>query len=100
MNILIAAAAYVFTPVVIPGAASVGTWGINDFGRVIVQTDTTSGVWFHGKFTELPPGPPGFGVTAFGINDAGVIVGSAFDTGGVEHGFVLSGGVYRIFSRS
>ena len=34
------------------------------------------------------------GTEAFGINDAGQIVGNYFDSSGTEHGFLYSGGTY------
>jgi len=35
---------------------------------------------------------------AFGINDAGQIVGFYYDTNVVYHGFLLSGGAYTTFN--
>jgi probable HAF family extracellular repeat protein len=37
-------------------------------------------------------------LTAFGINDAGQIVGFYYDTNVVYHGFLLSGGAYTTFN--
>src|SRR5882762_11882391 len=77
MNVLIVAAAYVFTQVVIAGASSISPWGINDKEQVVVQTDIGSGVYHRGTFTPLPPPPAGLQVLGYGINNAGVVVGSA-----------------------
>ena|SRR2546422_34237 len=103
MNALIVAAAYAFTPVVIPGASSVSIWGINDQGQAIVQTDIgsgVSGVYHGGTFTPLPSAGSGVQLSAFGINNAGVVVGSATTTADPnEKGFILTGSLYRFFSR-
>src|SRR5882762_330718 len=99
MNVLIVAAAYVFTQVVIPGASSISPWGINDKEQVVVQTDIGSGVYHRGTFTPLPPPPAGLQVLGYGINNAGVVVGSAVAADGNEQGFILTGAAYKFFSR-
>src|SRR2546422_6712607 len=103
MNALIVAAAYAFTPVVIPGASSVSIWGINDQGQAIVQTDIgsgVSGVYHGGSFTPLPSAGSGVQLGAFGINNAGVVVGVATTTADPnEKGFILTNSGYKFFSR-
>jgi len=103
MNALIVAAAYVFTPVVIPGASSISIWGINDQGQAVVQTDIgggLSGIYRGGTFTPLPSAGSGVKLFAFGINNAGVVVGSKTTTADPnETGFILTGSVYKYFSR-
>jgi hypothetical protein len=103
MNALIVAAVYVFTPVVIPGATSVSIWGINDKGQAVVQTDigsTPNGVYQGGTFAPLPSAGSGVQLSAFGINNAGVVVGGATTTSDPnEKGFILTGSVYQFFSR-
>src|SRR2546428_3854951 len=103
MTALLVAAAYAFTPVVIPGASSVSIWGVNDQGQAIVQTDIgsgVSGVYHGGTFTPLPSAGSGVQLSAFGINNAGVVVGSATTTADPnEKGFILTGSLYRFFSR-
>ncbi len=42
----------------------------------------------------VPGSPSSGGTVAFGINDAGQIVGDYIDAGGTFRGFLLSGGVY------
>src|SRR6266852_6693842 len=103
MIALIVAAAYVFTPVVIHGASSISIWGINDKGQAVVQTDIGSGVsglYQGGTFTPLPSAGSGVRLFAYGINNAGVVVGSATTTADPnEKGFILTGSVYKFFSR-
>jgi len=98
MNALIVASAYVWTQIVIPGAMVVQAFGLNDKGQTAVSTsDGRNGIYQNGTFTPLPAPPPGFQVGAIGINNAGVIVGSAFNPN--EQGFILVGSSYRFFSR-
>jgi len=101
MNALIVAAAYVWTEIVVPGATVVQAFGLNDKGQTAVTTtDGTSGIYQNGTFTPLPAPPPGYQVAAIGINNSGVITGSATTTTNPnEPGFVLVGSVYTFFSR-
>lgn len=98
MLALIAAATYVFTPIVVPGALAT-VWGPNDKGQIPIDTETTSGIWRHGKFTPLPPAKAGYSVGATGINNSGTIVGVATtsDTS-PQQGFILRDGTYTFFS--
>jgi hypothetical protein len=93
------AAIYVFLPVVVPGENVFQIFSINDRGQTMLNTDLSSGTFFRGTYTRLPPPPAGFQLTAFGINNDGVIVGSASPDSGGEQGFILRGTTYTIFSR-
>jgi hypothetical protein len=100
MHALLVAAAYVFTPVVVPGQSIVTLFGPNDKLQVVVTTDQDSGIYQDGTFTPLPSPPPGYQVRAMGINNTGVIVGLA--TTGPDfqaQGFILHGSAYTFFSR-
>ncbi len=95
------ASAYVWTQIVIPGATMMQAFGLNDKGQTAINTsDGRSGIYGGGTFTPLPAPPPGFQVSALGINDAGVITGGATTTTNPnEQGFILVGSSYRFFSR-
>jgi hypothetical protein len=100
MFALLAIAAYVFTPVTVPNAQIFNFFGPNDKGQIALSTTIGSGIWENGNFTLLPPPPKGFAsVTAFGINNAGTIVGEATTPDGHEQGFILIGSTYSLFSR-
>jgi hypothetical protein len=101
MNTLLLAAAYVFVPVVIPGASYFNFFGPNDKGQILVDTfELGTVIYQDGVFTPLPSPPAGYFVTGLGINNAGTVVGAAY-TGPdfLEQGFILTGSVYRFFSR-
>ena len=90
---------YQWTEIVIPGGV-LQSWGLNDRGQVaLTATDGTSGIYENGTFTPLPPPPQGLQVGATGINNSGVITGSAFTEAGTEQGFILRGSTYTFFSR-
>lgn len=102
MHALFLVAAYVFTPVVIPGTSfMVNFSGPNDKGQIVVNPDNVSGIYQDGKFKPLPPPPAGFAITGLGINNAGTVVGVAFKLPDFreEQGFILRGSSYRILSR-
>jgi probable HAF family extracellular repeat protein len=91
------AAAYTFTTIDVPGAASTSANGINNAGQIVGTFDTsgpnarTSGfVYPGGNFTIFDA--PGSATIATGINDAGHIVGFV-QTGpaGIGDGFLYSG---------
>src|SRR5262249_35921281 len=91
---------YQWTEIVIPGTRVLQAWQINDKGQVaLTTTDGESGIYSDGTFTALPPPPEGWQVAALGINNDGVITGSAADVSGARQGFVLHGSTYTIFSR-
>jgi uncharacterized membrane protein len=86
--------------VTVPGQNIVQAFGFNNHGQTMVTTETTSGTYRHGVFTPLPAPPAGMIVTGTGINDAGVITGTAFPSDfSAENGFILDGSTYTFFSR-
>jgi hypothetical protein len=97
---LAAAQDYQWTEIVIQGTTVVQAWQINDRGQVAigVTADGRSGIYENGTFTSLPP-LEGFQVGALGINNDGVITGGATDPAGIQHGFILRGSTYTLFSR-
>jgi hypothetical protein len=101
MNTLLMAAAYVFVPVVIPGASFMANFsGPNDKGQIVVNPDIGSGIYQDGTFTPLPPPPTGSYITGLGINNAGTVAGVAYTAPDfLEQGFILQGSNYRFFSR-
>jgi hypothetical protein len=99
------AADYSWTEILIP---SIGppqpAFGINDKGQVAVTNaaGTVTGIYSHGIFTRLPAPPAGYNtLTAYGINNAGVVTGSALFAacGNCEVGFILTGTTYKFFSQ-
>jgi len=97
---LAGAQGYSWTEIVIEGATVVQAWQINDIGQVAIgaTTDGRSGIYLDRTFTQLPPPPEGFQVLALGINNGGVIAGSATD-GVTSQGFIVVGETYTFFSR-
>src|SRR5262252_5899437 len=78
-------------------------FGINDKGQVAVTNAavTVTGIYSHGIFTRLPAAPAGYNsLTAYGINNAGVVTGSALSAacGYCEVGFILTGTTYKFFA--
>src|SRR3546814_1808000 len=52
-----------------------------------------------GHFSRLPPAPGGRTINGHGINDSGLIVGSADSADGTTtEGFILDGSTYAFFS--
>jgi hypothetical protein len=92
---------YQWTEIVIPGATVFRAAGLNDKCQTAVTTtDGRTGIYRDGTFTPLPPPPQGLQVAAWGINNDGVIIGSAFTIPGTSpQGFILCGSTYRFFSR-
>ena len=73
MIALIAAAAFAFTPVTVPGATIFNFYGPNDKGQIPLSTTIGGGIWQNGNFTLLPPPPSGVAdVEPTGINNDGV----------------------------
>ena len=94
---------YAWTQIVIANATVQTAFGPNDLGQVAIidLTGTVSGIYQNGRFTRLPAAPSGFTVSAYGINNAGVIVGFATTTADShEQAFILKRGQYRFFSRA
>lgn len=82
-----------------PNAANHSTIceGINTTNQVVCSyadsSNLTHGVlWVNGTFTEIPISGA-IQVEAFGINDSGDISGAFEDSMGLEHGYLLKGGV-------
>jgi len=91
---------YQWMEIVIEGTTVVQAWQINDIRQVAISgtTDGRSGIYQDGTFTPLPP-LEGFTVGALGINNGSVITGYATDPAGIQHGFILCGSNYTLFSR-
>jgi hypothetical protein len=89
-----------YTALDAPGARGfTSAAGINAQGDIVGRYQDAPGGALHGfllragSFTTLDfPGAPA--TNAFGIDDAGDVVGSYVDTAGVEHGFLLRSGSY------
>ena len=95
--------AYTWTQIVIPNVTVATAFGPNNLGQVAIidATGNVSGIYQHGRFTRLPNPPAGYRVSAYGINDGGVIVGFATTTSDThEQAFILDHGQYRFFSWS
>src|SRR5690606_33083593 len=97
-----ALADYVFHTVQYPGAVFTDVRGIDNTGRIVgyASLDDVSFFGFSyagGTFTALPATV--YDTSAHGINDAGVIVGSANHVPGPTRGFIFNAGTYAFFSR-
>ena len=95
--------AYTWTQIVLPSGTVGQASGLNDFGQIAVTdvTGTVSGIYQNGRFTPLLTPPAGFLVNAYGINNAGTIVGTASTTTDAHlQAFILQRGKYRFFFRS
>jgi probable HAF family extracellular repeat protein len=86
---------YSFTTIDVPGATGTAPEGINNAGQIVGFDGDTVGTQHGfllsgGIYTpiDVPGALPGT-TRAFGINDAGQIVGDS-----VSHSFLLSGGIY------
>ncbi len=99
------AAGYSWTEILIPSIGPLGAAaGINDKGQVAVTNADASktGIYRNGIFTPLPAPPAGYSkVTAWGINNRGIVTGGAFPPSDPTHeqGFILVGSNYTFFSR-
>lgn len=86
-----------YTAVNFPGATLTQVLGINDNGDIVGTYQLSGKLNFHGfvrrgtEFTKINDPAAGFGTMAFGINNAGTIVGS-YDN---AHGFVYENGKFR-----
>jgi len=98
-------AAYSWTEILIPSIGPMGAaFGPNDKGQVAVQSADFSktGIYRGGIFTRLPAPPAGYNtLAAYGINNAGVVTGSALSAacGNCEVGFILTGTTYKFFAQ-
>jgi probable HAF family extracellular repeat protein len=92
-----------YTTLNAPGAAFTVANGINVDGQIVIYSQPGgSFLLSDGKYTSLrAPGTQSITDTvAYGINDAGQIVGEFFVPNGPnsgDHGFLLSGGIYTRF---
>lgn len=97
------AAGYSWREILIPSVGPIGSaFGPNDKGQVAVTSadGSKTGIYRRGTFAPLASPPSGYQVSALGINNAGVIVGSAFPASDPhEQGFILIGSNYTFFSR-
>jgi hypothetical protein len=93
---------YSWTEILISGKTVTSAFGPNNNRQIAVtNSDGTTGIYRKGVFTPLPTPPPGYQVSATGINDAGVIVGFAYTPPGTTvQGFILAKGQYSFFAWS
>ncbi|HQR12317.1 MAG TPA: right-handed parallel beta-helix repeat-containing protein, partial [Casimicrobiaceae bacterium] len=99
-----AAPTYVFTAIDYPGASTTLLFGLNNAGQLAGLTQVGGeafGFVYGGGFAPVPPPPTSVWpyTTAYGVNDAGVVVGAVSDYAGVRAGFILNGGAYTYFSK-
>ena len=106
-----ALAQYYFTAIDPPGSISTQALGLNDKGVIVGAYSDASGVSYgfvddNGAFTQLAPSSgascgslAGICNQAWGVNNAGAVVGSFFTSDGAEHGFLYSNGNYTTFTQ-
>lgn len=98
----VASAAYVYNTITYPGAVFTDVRGLNNDGQIVGYA-SLDGVNFFafsyeaGVYTPLPATV--FPVSAHGVNDSGVIIGSANNGFGPTQGFIFNAGTYAFFSR-
>jgi uncharacterized membrane protein len=86
-----------YTAVNFPGATMTEVLGINDYSDIVGTYQTPGTLNFHGfrrhngVFTKIDDPSAKIGTMAFGINNAGAVVGT-FDN---QQGFVYQDGAYR-----
>ena len=96
-------ATYVFNTITYPGAVHTEVRGINASGRLVGYASLDGTTFFgftyqSGAFTPLPPAP--FPLIGHGINDAGIVVGTANLTATtLGQGFIHNAGSYAFFAR-
>ena len=95
--------AYVYNTITYPGAVHTEVRGINNNGHLVGYASLDGTTFFgftyqSGVYTPLPPAP--YPLIGHGINDAGVVVGTA-NLGAATSalGFILNAGSYAFFSR-
>ena len=97
-----ASATYVYNTITYPGAVFTDVRGLNNDGQLVGYA-SLDGVNFFafsyeaGVYTPLPATV--FPVAAHGVNDAGVIIGSANAGPGPVQGFIFNAGSYAFFTR-
>ena len=87
---------YVCRAVDIPGSTWTQAGQLNNAGQLVATSDAGSAVYSAGTWTFLPP-IAGDSIAGSGINDSGVITGTAVDASGRQSGFVLNGNTYSFF---
>jgi hypothetical protein len=98
------AASYVFTTIDYPQAVFTDVRGLNNNGQIVGYAFLADQVNFgfvyaNGTYTRLPPGPNGAEISAHGINDSGVVVGTT--TNGQNNiGFIYRDGAYQLYPRA
>jgi len=94
-----AQATYSVVPLTVPGSTMTQLWGVNDAGQVVGGSSVGGFVYSGGTFTFLPS-IEGALPTAFGISNAGLVVGSYFSSPGsnVSNGFLYDGAGYITFN--
>lgn len=92
-------AEYVFTTINYPGATFTDVRGLNNAGEIVGYTNLGGFRYSAGTYSLLPPAPGGLQTSAHGINDDGLIIGSAQPADGSSSvGFILDGTTYAYFS--
>src|SRR3546814_12529745 len=76
---------------------------MNNAGEIVGDAQSASGnfgfKYSGGHFSRLPPAPGGRTINGHGINDSGLIVGSADPADGTTtEGFILDGSTYAFSS--
>jgi probable HAF family extracellular repeat protein len=84
-----------FTSINFPGAAYTGTFGISEFDWNVgwyANTDGSGAAYLDkaGSFVSLRPSGSARPGNVFGVNDAGLVVGSYIDSSNNEHSFLYN----------
>ena len=90
----------------VPGGTFTQTWGINDNGQVAMEVvdelgNPVSYIYqpSTATFVRLPDPQGGLFAGPLGINNSGSVAGAVYPAdGSFQQGYVLSNGVYQIFS--
>ena len=93
-----AQATYIVVPLSVPGSTFTQLWGVNDIGQVVGGSSLGGFVYSGGTFTFLPS-IDGVSPTAFGISNAGLVVGSyRTSPDNMSKGFLYDGTSYSTFN--
>jgi probable HAF family extracellular repeat protein len=79
-----------YYPVTIPVSQRAGVYGTNPAGTALVgfyQSFPPAGLVYHGKTLQTLQFPGAMSTLAYGVNDAGEVVGNFEDAGYMYHGF-------------
>ena len=98
-----AASSYVFTTIDYPQAVFTDVRGLNNNGQIVgyaylADLVNFGFVYANGTYTRLPPGPNGAEISAHGINDSGVVVGTTSNAQN-NIGFIYRDGAYQLYPR-